>query len=433
MIGNGLQSRQGYSSLSPLGSRALGSLIEGLKTPSGESLHHPEYPEISDKQLEIINSPARFKVINGGRRGGKTRTAIYGMCQDLAAGLPIWYSALTYKNVEEVWREMMRRVRDVPGVKISKSLKEIEMPNGGRLNVRSLQEYDNLRGSGLARHYIDEFAYVHPDAWPLVLEPMLLERKGGAWFMSSPHGMNHFAVLWQRAQNDPDYAPFKLTAYDNPIVDPSEMDRMRYTTAERVWLQEYLGEFLADGGAVFRNVRQCATAERVESAQPGHQYVIGVDLAKTNDFTVFAVIDTVTRALVYLDRFSQIDYTLQLERLKALSARFAPISIVVERNIGEMFIEQAHRAALPVIPFYTNNASKQKLIEGLSMAFEQSAISIIPDETLIGELQAYEMDKTPSGMLRFGAPEGMHDDTVIALGLAWQYGAMIGGVVSSVK
>ena len=33
--------------------------------------------------------------------------------------------------------------------------------------------------------------------------------------------------------------------------------------------------------------------------------------------------------------------------------------------------------------------------------------------------QAYEMDKTPSGMVRYGAPEGMHDDCVMSLALAW--------------
>lgn len=41
------------------------------------------------------------------------------------------------------------------------------------------------------------------------------------------------------------------------------------------------------------------------------------------------------------------------------------------------------------------------------------------DPVTIGELQAYEMETLPSGMIRFGAPEGVHDDCVMALGLAW--------------
>jgi len=38
----------------------------------------------------------------------------------------------------------------------------------------------------------------------------------------------------------------------------------------------------------------------------------------------------------------------------------------------------------------------------------------------LGELEAYEMQRLPSGMFRYSAPEGMHDDCVMALALAWQ-------------
>lgn len=142
---------------------------------------------------------------------------------------------------------------------------------------------------------------------------------------------------------------------------------------------------------------------------------------------MFAIVDRKTRALVYLDRFNQIDYTLQLERLKALNAFWRPVNIIVERNVGEMFIEQAQRAGLPVQAYQTTNASKQTLIDGLAMAFEQRGIAIYPDPVLIAELESYAMEKLPSGLLRYGAPAGGHDDTVIALALAW-HGCTVGGV-----
>ena len=55
----------------------------------------------------------------------------------------------------------------------------------------------------------------------------------------------------------------------------------------------------------------------------------------------------------------------------------------------------------------------------MALAFERGCLRIIPDATLIAELQAYEAERLPSGMLRYGAPAGMHDDTVMALMLAW--------------
>jgi hypothetical protein len=53
------------------------------------------------------------------------------------------------------------------------------------------------------------------------------------------------------------------------------------------------------------------------------------------------------------------------------------------------------------------------------LAFENREITILNDPVTIGELQAYEMETLASGMIRFGAPEGAHDDCVMALGLAW--------------
>jgi hypothetical protein len=285
----------------------------------------------------------------------------------------------------------------------------------------------------LHAHFIDEYAYVHPDAWPLVLMPMLLERQGGAWFASSPYGLNHFHQLVILAASDPDHAVFRLTGYDNPIVSADEMERVRRSVPERVWQQEYMGEFLSDGGAVFRNLAACAVAQPQVGPIPGHEYVIGVDLAKQNDYTVLAVLDATLGAVVYLDRFSQIDYTLQLERLKALNDRFRPSLIVIERNTGEMFIELCYLAGLPVSAFATTVASKTRIIEALAVAFEREALRIIPDGVLLGELQAYSMKRLPGGTLRYSAPAGMHDDTVMAVALAYEYGALIQGAVSVVR
>jgi hypothetical protein len=88
--------------------------------------------------------------------------------------------------------------------------------------------------------------------------------------------------------------------------------------------------------------------------------------------------------------------------------------------MGEPLIEQLQRQGLPVQPFITTNATKAAAIDALSLAFERGELTILSDPVLVGELQAYEAQRLPSGMLRYTAPEGMHDDTVISLALAWQ-------------
>jgi hypothetical protein len=73
-----------------------------------------------------------------------------------------------------------------------------------------------------------------------------------------------------------------------------------------------------------------------------------------------------------------------------------------------------------VVGVQLTNASKANIIESLALAFERGNIAILPDETLMGELEAFGMERLPSGMIRYGAPDGMHDDCVLSLALAWQ-------------
>lgn len=87
--------------------------------------------------------------------------------------------------------------------------------------------------------------------------------------------------------------------------------------------------------------------------------------------------------------------------------------------MGEPLIEQLQRDGYPVHGFTTTNATKAKVVEGLALAFERQEITIPDDQILIAELEAFESERLPSGQVRYQAPPGMHDDTVIALALAW--------------
>jgi hypothetical protein len=77
------------------------------------------------------------------------------------------------------------------------------------------------------------------------------------------------------------------------------------------------------------------------------------------------------------------------------------------------------RPALPVWAWEATNASKAALVQALGLAIERGELTLLDDAVQVGELQAYEAQVLPSGLLRYGAPAGQHDDTVIALGLAY--------------
>lgn len=326
--------------------------------------------------------------------------------------------------LSEVWREI-RRALQTRTVRVSAQEHKIEVVGGGVVDMWSLDSADSVRGRKYKRVVVDEAAMVRDlqDAYQAVIRPTLTDFEGDAWFPSTPKGMGFFKQLFDLGQDEgePEWMSWQIPTSENPYMPSSEVEAARNELPERIFAQEYLAQFLDDAGGVFRRVLESATAERQEMAIPGHDYVIGVDWGKHNDFTVLTVLDTTLREAVKIDRFNQIDYVVQRARLGALAERFNTKTLIPEVNsIGVPNIEMLQREGFKVHPFTTTNASKAEAIDALSLAFERGDLKIINDKILIGELLAFEAERLPSGMLRYGAPSGMHDDCVMSLALAWQ-------------
>ena len=374
--------------------------------------------------MEVALSPARFRVLAcGRRRWGKTRLGAALCLKTAADGGRAWWVAPSYPMSVVGWRLIHRLALQIPGAEILKGDRRVTLPGGGEIQVRSADNPDSLRGEGLDLVVLDECAFIHEDAWQEAIRPALSDRKGRAMFISTPKGRNWFWRVWQRCidEHDPEWHGWQLPTAANPYIDTAEIEAARQGLPERVFEQEYLAMFLDDAGGIFRRVAEAAVAIPQDGAIGGHTYTIGVDWARDADYTALAVYDATLGAIVALDRFNQIDYQIQLGRLTALCDRFRPSAIIAEANsIGTPLIEQLQRQGLPVVPFMTTNASKQVMVDALALALENRSLTIIPDPVLIAELQAYQGERLPGGAMRYSAPQGLHDDTVMAVMLAYQ-------------
>ena len=376
-----------------------------------------DLPKLHKAQARVVKDPARFKVICAGRRWGKSRVgSLIGIVTALRGG-KAWWVAPSYKMGAVGWDYIRQLVRKVPNHKVNESNRKIETPNNGWIQIRSADDPDSLRGEGLDMVILDECAFMRERAWTEALRPALSDRKGKAIFFSTLKGKNWFWRLTQ--QTDRDWKVFNFPTSTNPFIEQSEIEAARRVMPERIFLQEYECIPLDDMGGVFRQVLESATAEPLEAGHPAVHYVTGVDWGRSGDATVFAVIDSRTNTCVHLDRMVRIDYQLQLTRLESIAKRFPGTIIAEENAMGAPLIEEAQSRELNVIPFVTTNASKQAIIDQLSLAFEQRSIRIPNDPVLIGELQSYECKRLPSGLYRYSAPEGMHDDCVMSLAIAW--------------
>lgn len=374
-------------------------------------------------QVAAIQNRKRYNVLDWGRRTGKTEIG-KSLTTDITVrrGEPVGWFAPTYKMMADVWRSVAAAYAPI-AININKSEHRIELRNGGVIEMWSLESEGAGRSRKYGRVIIDEAALV-PDLknkWESDIRPTLTDYRGDAWFLSTPKGQNYFWELYQDGKD-----PLKEWWYSsriptiaNPIIDPAEVDEARQTLPYDIYRQEYEAEFLAHG-AVFSNFREQATADWQIERKEGHRYVVGVDWGKYEDFTVFSVMDATLRELCYIERMNQINYPVQASRLMTVVERFQPTEVLAENNnVGDAIADFIYQWDIPLRQFTTTNESKQNIIEGLRVGFEQHKLSIIPDPVLTSELQAFGVERLPSGRLRYAAPSGYHDDCVMSLALAW--------------
>jgi len=389
--------------------------VRRVRRPIKQEINLPA-PHIN--QVQVIASGERYRLVVCGRRWGKTVVGQIEIANAALDGKACWWVAPTYNMAEHVWRELKSASRDLP-VTVSERLRRLDFPGGGWIAIKSAHTPDNLRGAGLDFVVLDEAAFMEPAIWPQIIRPMLLDKQGHALFLSSPHGKNWFWENFTRATTTPNWDRFQYTSYDNPLIDPAELDAIRLSTPDRIWQEEYMARFTDDSGQVFRGLAEATTAPL--HAQPsGQRCVFGVDWGRENDYTAIVVMDAVTRHVLAYDHFNQVSWSLQRGRLRALYDRWQPSVIYAESNsIGAPNIEALQQEGLPIRPFATTAASKPALIEALALAIERREIALIPGQTLIDELANYRMERLPAGGYRYAAPSGLHDDLVIALALAY--------------
>lgn len=371
-------------------------------------------------QMQVHNSSARFKVLACGRRWGKTRLGVNECLGIAARGGRAWWVAPSYKMSEVGWRPLRQIATRIEGVDVRRVDRQIVLPGGGEVSVRSADNPDSLRGDGLDLVVVDECAFVIEEAWTEALRPALSDRQGAAMFISTPKGRNWFWRAYMRGQdgNEAEWQSWRFPTASNPYIQSGEIEAARKMLPELAFQQEYLAEFLEDSGLVFRNIRACI-ALPPSGPEPGRAYVMGVDWAQSHDFTVLTVMDVATRQVVEIDRFNQIGWDVQRGRLAAMARRWNVQQILAEQNsIGGPNIEQLQSEGLPVRAFQTTNETKQNIVVALQLAFERAEIRIPDNPALIAELEAFEAERLPSGRWRYQAAQGMHDDMVISLALA---------------
>jgi hypothetical protein len=365
-------------------------------------------------QQRIVEEAHRFNVLQCGRRFGKTTLGVDLAVECALDGQPVGWFAPTYKLLDEAWRDVRRAVGDVVA-SVDKQQRRLELLGGGVIEFWSLDHVDPGRGRKYARVVLDEAGIVRDleTIWTQAIRPTLTDLKGDAWFLGTPKGRNYFHRLFVRGQQgDPGWKSWRFATVDNPYIDPDEVDDARSGLPDLAYRQEFLGEAVDDGGNPFgvTHIRACIAP--LTNKEP---VCWGWDLAKSLDWTVGIALDMDAKACRFL-RFQDswgMTKKLMLENTGAVPA------LVDSTGVGDPVLEDLQKVSRNFQGYKFGSASKQQLMEGLAVAIQQQRITY-PEGPIVQELETFEYEYTRTGV-RYTAPSGLHDDCVIALGLAVEH------------
>lgn len=389
-------------------------------------IHLPKYHA---KQIEFVTSKAKRKCIVAGRRSGKTMGVSGDAANDLIKGRRVLYAAPTADQTSTFWGRVKRFLREPIEAGViykNETDRVLEIKGGGRIRAKTAWDADSLRGDYADKLILEEYSIMDPNAWEEVGAPMLLDNNGDAVFIFTPKRKNHAWKLYQRAIGDLSgrWQAWHFTSHDNPYLSKEALEEITQDMTESAYRQEILAEFLESEGQVFRNLAACMNAPKNATPEQhkGHRIVAGLDWAKLNDFTFTSIICADCKVEVDKDRFNQIDYHLQRDRLKALYHKWGVVHIEGEANsIGEPNIEELRRDGVPITGFQTTATSKPPLIESLALCFEREECQWIDDPVCTGELEAYEVKMSAvTNRPTYSAPSGLNDDTVMGRALGWR-------------
>jgi Terminase-like family. len=192
-----------------------------------------------------MDQAKRFNHLRCGRRFGKT-TLIEELSSISLDGklVGIWFP--TYKDLSEVWKDLKRTYKPIVS-RQNEQLKQIELITKGLIDFWSMEDPDSGQGRKYHRAIIDEAAKAPKlyQAWENTIRPTLTDYKGDAFILSRPKGKNNgFYLLEEKHRQFDNWAFFHYTTYDNPHIDPDEVEEAKKQLDEINFLQEYMAEYV---------------------------------------------------------------------------------------------------------------------------------------------------------------------------------------------
>jgi predicted phage terminase large subunit-like protein len=302
-------------------------------------------------QQEVFSDPTRFKIVAAGRRTGKSRLAAWKLILNalqVERG-HVFYVAPTQGQARDImWSTLLELGHEVIKSAHINNL-QITLINGATISLKGADRPETMRGVSLKYLVMDEYADMKPEVWEQILRPALADQKGGALFIGTPMGRNHFYDLYMYGEvgDDPTYKSWHFTSYDNELLDPEEIDMAKKSMSSFAFKQEFMASFAAQGSDIFKEDWVQFDDEEPEDGD----YYIAIDLAGFIDASSTSKknkrLDNTAISIVKVGEFGwwvkEIIYgrwTLDktAEKIFNAVAKYQPVAVGIERGIAKQAV-----------------------------------------------------------------------------------------------
>jgi phage terminase large subunit-like protein len=232
--------------------------------------------DLHPAQLQIFNSEKRFKIVAAGRRFGKSYLSAWLLLINAiqSESKDVFYVGPTFQQAKDIMWGMLKDLGKDLIVAAHENTAVLTLINGRKIYLKGSDRPDTLRGVGLAYCVLDEYANMKPQVWEQIIRPTLSDVQGGALFIGTPAGKNHFFDLYNDAQDDDDWDAFQYTSIDNPFIPEDEIKAASKSMSSMSFRQEFEASFESFSGGIFKEEWFKVDEEPEEGS-----YVIAIDPA----------------------------------------------------------------------------------------------------------------------------------------------------------
>ena len=333
----------------------------------------------------------------------------------------------TFNQADKMLTEIWKMCKGQPFYYKKNDIKrQLIFRNGAEIRLFSAEQgVEALQGYTCELLVIDECAYMSEDIIDAVM-PYVNVSKGPIIMFSTPRTKSgqfyNYYSIGLSSDNTNIYS-YDWVKYDvSELLSPAKLELYRKTVDPLKFKTYYLGEFLNNESDFFGDFSQCVKDKPHTCMEP---VVFGIDWAGATggDYTAISIIG-LSGQLYDIKYFNDKDPKQTIAEILRLVAQYKPKKVTVETNsIGNIYFgllrDELKMRNVPLVGFYTDNTSKDKIISKLQIAFQNNKIMIYTDYELMDELQYYELTYSKTGKRVFNAKNGHHDDLLMSLAIAY--------------